>query len=119
MVVMASGRLRGRGFDSRFGTFFFHSFFFCLIFSPLFFLHARSAISMLEHFSSILPIYIYYLWPHSGVMELYILPVASFWGSISSSSHSIAAAYGYWHKETAPVNNNNNNNIILSATTKA
>ena len=37
MVVMAGGRLRGRGFDSRFGTFFFHSFFpfFSVSFSPL------------------------------------------------------------------------------------
>ena len=36
MVVMASGRLRGRGFDSRFGTFFFHSFpFFSVSFLPL------------------------------------------------------------------------------------
>ena len=60
---MAGGRLRGRGFDSRFGTFFFTpfflffsylvcNFFFCLIFSPFFFLHARSATSMLKHFSS-------------------------------------------------------------------
>ena len=58
MVVMAGGRLRGRGFDSRFGTFFslLFSFFFCLIFSPFFFLHARSAISMLKHFSSIMPL---------------------------------------------------------------
>ena len=57
MVVMASGRLRGRGFDSRFGIFFFSLLFFffsCLIFSPFFFLHARSAISMLKHFSSYL-----------------------------------------------------------------
>ena len=68
MVVMAGGRLRDRGFDSRFGTFFFTPFFlffsylvcnffsfsfFCLIFSPFFFLHAYaccSAISMLKHF---------------------------------------------------------------------
>ena len=38
MVVMAGGRLRGRGFDSRFGTFFFffHSFpFFSVSFFPL------------------------------------------------------------------------------------
>ena len=53
MVVMAGYRLRGRGFDSRFGTFFFTPFFFCLIFPPFFFLHARSAISMLKHFSSV------------------------------------------------------------------
>ena len=50
MVVMAGCRLRGHGFDSRIETFFFHSFSFCLIFSPFFFLHARSAISMLKHF---------------------------------------------------------------------
>ena len=61
MVVMASGRLRGRGFDSPIGTFFptpFLSFFFLGMllshFSPLFFLRARSAISMLKHFSSIM-----------------------------------------------------------------
>ena len=35
MVVMAGSRLRGRGFDSRIGTFFFHSFF--LFFSVSFF----------------------------------------------------------------------------------
>ena len=58
MVVMAGGRLRGRGFDSRFGTFFFFTPFFflflcnCFIFSPFFFLHGCSAISMLKHFSS-------------------------------------------------------------------
>ena len=43
-------RLRGRGFDSCIGTsFFFTPFFFC---PPFFFLHARSATSMLKHFSS-------------------------------------------------------------------
>ena len=55
VVVMAGGRLRGRRFDSPIATFFFTpflSFFFCLTFPPLFFLHARSAISMLKHFSS-------------------------------------------------------------------
>ena len=52
VIVMAGCRLRGRGFDSRIGIFFFHSLFFCLIFSPFFFLHARSAILMLKHFSS-------------------------------------------------------------------
>ena len=40
MIVMAGGRLRGRGFDSRFGTFFFFfhsffSFFFSVLFFPL------------------------------------------------------------------------------------
>ena len=63
MVVMAGSRLRGRRFDSPIGTFFFHSFyfifftpfiFFCLILFPFFFLHARSAISILEHFSSLI-----------------------------------------------------------------
>ena len=34
-------------------NFFFTPFFFCLIFPPFFFLHARSAISMLKHFSSL------------------------------------------------------------------
>ena len=40
MVVMAGGRLRGRGFDSPIGTFFFTpflSFFFYLIFPPFIF----------------------------------------------------------------------------------
>ena len=54
MVVMASGRLRGRGFDSPMHWNFFSLLFFYLIFSPFIFLHARSAISMLKHFSSIL-----------------------------------------------------------------
>ena len=40
IATLSVCRLRGRGFDSRIGTFFFHSFFFsllffCLIFSPL------------------------------------------------------------------------------------
>ena len=48
ILLFSVCRLRGRGFDSRIGTFFFHSFFFCLIFPPFFFLHARSAISMLK-----------------------------------------------------------------------
>ena len=45
-------RLRGRGFDSRIETFFFTPFFSVSFFPPFFFLHARSAISMLKHFSS-------------------------------------------------------------------
>ena len=54
-------RLRGRGFDSRIGTFFFtpffffflsHFFFFLSHSPPFFSLQARSAISMLKHFSS-------------------------------------------------------------------
>ena len=57
MVVMAGGRLRGRGFDSPIGIFFslVCNLFFLPIsfFPPLFFLHARSAISMLKHFSSV------------------------------------------------------------------
>ena len=55
VVVTAGGRLRGRGFDSPIGTFFFFFFFSLLFFFPyliFFFLHARSAISMLKHFSS-------------------------------------------------------------------
>ena len=52
VIVMAGCRLRGRGFDSRIGIFFFHSLFFLSHFPPFFFLHVRSAISMLKHFSS-------------------------------------------------------------------
>ena len=56
MVVMAGGRLRGRGFDSPIGTFFFTPFLSFSHFFPLYFsfMLDRSAISMLKHFSSII-----------------------------------------------------------------
>ena len=87
MVVMAGGRLRGRGFDSRFGIFFFTPFFFL---SPFFFLHARSAISMLKHFSSLI-LWIYYC--NHNYLEITAMPpgqdlrwhwfsIFMFWGDL-------------------------------------
>ena len=52
MVVTAGCRLRCLGFDSRIMQLFFFTPFFFLSRSSFFFLHARSAISMLKHFSS-------------------------------------------------------------------
>ena len=48
MVVMAGGRLRGRGFDSRFGTFFFFS----LLFQAVNHIPSRKSREMITSFYS-------------------------------------------------------------------